>query len=26
LQANIAKEIRTHDVFGTMADLMGISW
>ena len=26
LQANISREIRTHDVFGTMADLMGISW
>jgi len=26
LQANISRQIRTHDVFGTMADLMGISW
>src|SRR3569833_251347 len=26
LQANLSQEIRTHDVFGTMADLMGISW
>ncbi|HEY6926985.1 MAG TPA: phosphoethanolamine transferase [Steroidobacteraceae bacterium] len=26
LQANVSQEIRTHDVFGTMADLMGISW
>jgi glucan phosphoethanolaminetransferase (alkaline phosphatase superfamily) len=26
LQANLTKEIRTHDVFGTMADLMGITW
>jgi glucan phosphoethanolaminetransferase (alkaline phosphatase superfamily) len=26
LQVNISKEIRTHDVFGTMADLMGIGW
>jgi glucan phosphoethanolaminetransferase (alkaline phosphatase superfamily) len=26
LQANASKEIRSHDVFGTVADLMGISW
>jgi glucan phosphoethanolaminetransferase (alkaline phosphatase superfamily) len=26
LQANASREIRSHDVFGTVADLMGISW
>jgi glucan phosphoethanolaminetransferase (alkaline phosphatase superfamily) len=26
LQANISREIRTHDVFDTLGDLMGISW
>jgi len=26
MQANASKEIRSHDVFGTVADLMGISW
>jgi len=26
MQANAPKEIRSHDVFGTVADLMGISW
>jgi len=26
LQANANKEIRSHDVFGTEADLMGITW
>jgi glucan phosphoethanolaminetransferase (alkaline phosphatase superfamily) len=26
LQANASKEIRTHDVFYTVADLMGITW
>jgi glucan phosphoethanolaminetransferase (alkaline phosphatase superfamily) len=26
LQANAGKEIRTHDVFFSLADLMGISW
>jgi glucan phosphoethanolaminetransferase (alkaline phosphatase superfamily) len=26
IEANASKEIRTHDVFYTMADLMGITW
>jgi glucan phosphoethanolaminetransferase (alkaline phosphatase superfamily) len=26
LEANASKEIRSHDVFYTMADLMGITW
>ena len=26
LAANASKEIRSHDVFSTMADLMGINW
>ncbi len=26
LQSNAAREIRTHDLFGTLADLMGITW
>lgn len=26
LQANASKEVRSHDVFATVADLMGISW
>jgi glucan phosphoethanolaminetransferase (alkaline phosphatase superfamily) len=26
LEANASKEIRTHDVFYTVADLMGVSW
>lgn len=26
IRANASKEIRSHDVFGTVADLMGISW
>jgi glucan phosphoethanolaminetransferase (alkaline phosphatase superfamily) len=26
MQLNASKEIRSHDVFGTVADLMGISW
>jgi glucan phosphoethanolaminetransferase (alkaline phosphatase superfamily) len=26
LEANASKEIRTHDVFYTVADLMGINW
>jgi glucan phosphoethanolaminetransferase (alkaline phosphatase superfamily) len=26
MQANASKEIRSHDVFGTVADLMGIGW
>ncbi len=26
MQANATKEIRSHDVFGTVADLMGIKW
>jgi glucan phosphoethanolaminetransferase (alkaline phosphatase superfamily) len=26
LQANAAQQIRSHDVFATLADLMGISW
>ncbi len=26
MQVNASKEIRSHDVFGTVADLMGISW
>ena len=26
MQANASKEIRSHDVFGTVADLMGITW
>lgn len=26
MQANASKEVRSHDVFATVADLMGISW
>jgi glucan phosphoethanolaminetransferase (alkaline phosphatase superfamily) len=26
LRANVAKEVRSHDLFGTLGDLMGITW